>query len=115
IEKTTTEPNKIAVNSLFKKAYRLNTTLLWTALFLCFTTLYFLLNWIPKLASDAGLSTELAIYSGTIFNFGAIVGIPIQGWLSTRFGLNKTVGNLLIITSVFLATFGFFKESDLMI
>jgi AAHS family 4-hydroxybenzoate transporter-like MFS transporter len=114
-ETASAPPSKIAINALFDKSYRLNTTLLWTALFLCFTTLYFLLNWIPKLASDAGLSAKLAIYSGTIFNFGAIVGIPIQGWLSTRFGLNKTVGYLLIITSVFLAAFGFFKESDLMI
>jgi len=115
IEKTAFEPKKIAVNSLFEKNYRLNTMFLWIALFLCFTTLYFLINWIPKLASDAGLSTKLAIYAGTVFNFGAIVGIPIQGWLSTRFGLNKTVGNLLIITSVFLVTFGFFKGSDFMI
>jgi AAHS family 4-hydroxybenzoate transporter-like MFS transporter len=115
IERTTSDPNKIAVNALFEKAYKVNTILLWTALFLCFTTLYFLLNWIPKLASDAGLSAKLAIYSGTIFNLGAVVGIPIQGWLSTRFGLNKTVGYLLIITSIFLAAFGFFKESNLMI
>ena len=115
IEKTTSEPKKIAVSSLFEKNYRLNTLFLWTALFLCFTTLYFLINWIPKLASDAGLSAKLAIYAGTVFNFGAIIGIPIQGWLSTRFGLNKTVGNLLIITSVFLVTFGFFKGSDFMI
>jgi MFS transporter, AAHS family, 4-hydroxybenzoate transporter len=115
IEKTASEPKKIAVSSLFEKNYRLNTILLWSALFLCFTTLYFLLNWIPKLASDAGLSDKLAIYSGTIFNFGAIIGIPIQGWLSTRFGLNKTVSYILIITTVFLVTFGFFKGSDFMI
>ncbi|MBU3820769.1 aromatic acid/H+ symport family MFS transporter [Flavobacteriaceae bacterium XHP0103] len=115
IEKTASEPKKIAVNALFEKNYRTNTILLWSALFLCFTTLYFLINWIPKLASDAGLSDKLAIYAGTVFNFGAIVGIPIQGWLSTRFGLNKTVSYILIITSVFLVTFGFFKGSDLMI
>ena len=115
IEKTLSEPKKIAVNALFEKTYRPNTIFLWTALFLCFTTLYFLINWIPKLASDAGLSDKLAIYAGTVFNFGAIVGIPIQGWLSTRFGLSKTVGYLLVITSIFLASFGFFKGSDLMI
>lgn len=115
IEKTLSEPKKIAVNALFEKTYRPNTIFLWTALFLCFTTLYFLINWIPKLASDAGLSDKLAIYAGTVFNFGAIVGIPIQGWLSTRFGLSKTVGHLLVITSIFLASFGFFKGSDLMI
>ena len=115
IEKTLSEPKKIAVNALFEKTYRSNTIFLWTALFLCFTTLYFLINWIPKLASNAGLSDKLAIYAGTVFNFGAIIGIPIQGWLSTRFGLNRTVGHLLVITSIFLASFGFFKGSDLMI
>ncbi len=115
VETTDSEPKKIAVSALFDRNYRLNTILLWIALFLCFTTLYFLINWIPKLASDAGLSAKLAIYSGTIFNFGAIVGIPIQGWLSTRFGLHKTVGTLLSITSVFMVSFGFFKGSDLML
>ena len=82
---------------LFTSSYKSNTLKLWGALFLSFTTLYFLMNWIPKLATNAGLSMELSIYAGMIFNMGAIVGIPIQGFLSLRFGLSKTIGILLFI------------------
>jgi AAHS family 4-hydroxybenzoate transporter-like MFS transporter len=103
------------VRSLFEKDVKWGTFQLWSALFLSFTTLYFLMNWIPKLASNAGLSMELAIYSGTIFNLGAIVGIPIQGYFSSKFGLKKTIGILLIITAIFLAIFGWFKGSNLIL
>lgn len=109
------KPEDAALSSLFEKDFKWGTLQLWTALFLSFTTLYFLMNWIPKLASNAGLSMELAIYSGTIFNLGAIVGIPIQGYFSSKFGLKKTIGTLLIITAVFLAMFGLFKGSNLIL
>lgn len=109
------KPEDAALSSLFEKDFKWGTLHLWTALFLSFTTLYFLMNWIPKLASNAGLSMELAIYSGTIFNLGAIVGIPIQGYFSSKFGLKKTIGTLLIITAVFLAMFGLFKGSNLIL
>jgi MFS family permease len=73
------------------------------------------MNWIPKLAANAGLSMELAIYSGTIFNLGAIVGIPVQGYFSSRFGLKKSIGTLLLITAVLLGIFGLFSGSNLIL
>ena len=58
---------------------------------------------------------ELALYSGMIFNLGAIVGIPIQGYLSSRYGLLKTVSGLMLATTLFLVVFGFFKGSNLLL
>ena len=40
-----------------------------------FVTLYFLVNWIPKLVVATGLSMELAIYVGTVFNLGLFFGM----------------------------------------
>ncbi len=103
---------KPSVQILVKEPYRISTFQLWTALFLAFATLYFMLNWIPKLATNAGLSLSAAIYAGTVFNFGAIVGIPMQGYCSSRFGLKKTIGIILIFTALVMLSFGFFVETD---
>lgn len=102
---------KPRVKILVQEPYRISTFQLWTALFLAFATLYFMLNWIPKLATNAGLSLSAAIYAGTVFNLGAIVGIPMQGYCSSRFGLKKTIGTILIFTALTMLSFGFFVNS----
>ena len=102
---------KPRVQILVQEPYRISTFQLWTALFLAFATLYFMLNWIPKLATNAGLSLSAAIYAGTVFNLGAIVGIPMQGYCSSRFGLKKTIGTILIFTALAMLSFGFFVNS----
>ena len=106
---------KIHVSTLLNPNYRKATLQVWTALFLAFCTLYFLMNWIPKLATNAGLSMEAAIYSGTIFNLGAILGIPAQGYLSSRFGLKKTIGCVFLATAFFMAIFGLFAGSNIIL
>ena len=113
--KAKAKPEDAKISALFTPEFKWSTWQLWSALFLSFTTLYFLMNWIPKLASNAGLSMELAIYSGTIFNLGAIIGIPVQGYFSTRFGLKKSIGILLLITAVLLGIFGQFSGSNLIL
>jgi len=102
----------IPVNQLLSKNYKLATFQLWTALFFAFGCLYFLLSWIPKLATDAGLSMKLAIYAGTVFNMGAFVGILIQGYISSKVGLKKTIAAFLIITAILMAIFKMFIGSD---
>lgn len=105
----------VSPSGLFTSNYRNNTLKLWLALFLCFATLYYLISWIPKLASNAGLPLELAIYAGTVFNSGAVFGILVQGYLSTKFGLTKVVGNLLILSMLFLVGFGLLKGSAVLL
>jgi MFS family permease len=106
------DDTKPSVQLLVNEPFRISTFQLWTALFLAFATLYFMLNWIPKLATNAGLSLSAAIYAGTVFNLGAIVGIPMQGYCSSRFGLKKTIGTILIFTALVMLTFGFFVGTD---
>lgn len=105
----------IPVGDLLSTNYRKPTLQLWMALFLAFGSLYFLTSWIPKLASNAGLSMSLAIYAGTVFNAGAFVGILTQGFFSTRFGLKKTIGLFFIATAVLMAIFRLFLGSDLLL
>jgi AAHS family 4-hydroxybenzoate transporter-like MFS transporter len=104
--------NGIPIKSLLDNEYKLPTIQLWTALFLSFATLYFLTSWIPKLATNAGLPIELAIYAATVFNVGAFFGITTQGYFSSRFGLKRTIGLFLIMTGVVMVAFQLFMGSS---
>ena len=104
--KAQAKPKEAKLSTLFSGEYRLDTIQLWSALFLSFIALYFLINWIPKLAVNTGISLEASIYAGTIFNFGAMVGIPVQGAFSTQKGLKKTVGTIFLLTALCLLVFG---------
>lgn len=106
---------KVAMQALLTPAYKLPTLQLWGALFVSFATLYFLTNWIPKLVSNAGLPMHLAIYSGTVFNGGAFIGIVTQGYFSSRYGLKRTIGIFLILTAIFMACFKFFMGSGILL
>ena len=111
----TSEIEKPSVTSLLIPERKASTIRLWIALFMAFATLYFLTTWIPKLASSAGLSMELAIYAGTVFNLGAFMGIITQGYLSNHFGLKRTIFGFLAATAFLMVIFGFFKGSALVL
>ena len=103
------------VSQLFSEKYKISTLQLWAALFFAFGCLYFLISWIPKLATDAGLSIELAIYAGTIFNVGAFFGIILQGYFSSKIGLKKTISFFLLLTFLLMASFKLFVGTDILL
>ena len=107
--------NYTGVSKLFSDKYKISTLQLWVGLFFAFGCLYFLISWIPKLATDAGLSIELAIYAGTIFNVGAFFGIVLQGYFSSKIGLKKTISVFLLLTFLLMASFKFFIGTDLLL
>lgn len=102
---------KTTVATLFSDSIKNSTILLWAAFLLCFAALYFLTSWIPKLASNAGLSPSLSIYAGIFFNLGAFIGIITQGYLSANFGLRKVICYFLMGTALLMVLFGFFTGS----
>lgn len=103
------------VGALLTSTFKKPTLWLWLAIFMAFASLYFLTTWIPKLASATGLSIKLAIYAGTIFNLGAFCGIISQGYLSAKFGLQKTIFWYLLITAILMLLFDFFNGSVLVL
>ena len=102
---------KASVSELFADNRQRATLLLWTVLFLSFATLYFLTMWIPKLATNAGLAMNLAIYAGTVFNLGAFFGIVTQGYLSARLGLQRVICGFLVATALLMVAFGYVSGS----
>ncbi len=105
----------IPVRGLMEEEYRMPTIKLWIALFLAFGCLYFLTSWIPKLATNTGMSMSLAIYAGTVFNSGAFFGIITQGYFSSRFGLKRTIGVFFIFTALLMALFRIFLDSNILL
>jgi len=101
---------RASVLELFASKRRRSTSWLWVAFFTAFATLYFLTSWIPKLASNTGLSLELAIYAGTVFNLGAFFGILTQGSFSQRFGLRRVICVFLLATAALMMAFGAWQE-----
>ncbi len=106
---------RASIRSLFTGGLRASTLLLWFAFFMSYASLYFLVSWIPKLAESAGLSLELAIYAGAVFNLGSFFGIALQGYLSGRLGLSRVICIFLAIAALLMIVFGLFKGSDLVL
>ena len=68
------------------------TLLLWTASFASLLSLYVLLNWLPTLLGDKGLTKPAASLVSLLFNLGAGVGILILADLLERRRRRWTVG-----------------------
>jgi MFS family permease len=100
---------KPGVGSLFAQHRAEATVKLWIAFFMGFATLYFLTTWIPNLARNTGLSVELAIYAGTVFNLGAIFGNVLQGYISQIIGLRKAIISFYAITGLLMIAFGYIE------
>ncbi len=105
----------IPVKELLEEEHRKSTLQLWLALFLAFGALYFLASWIPALSKETGMSMSYAIYAGTVFNVGAFFGITTQGYFSSKVGLKKTIGLILIATAILMGVFDFFIGTNLLL
>jgi len=103
------EARKNPVSTLFTSGRALMTIQLWVAFFLAFATLYYLTAWIPQLAGADSPAPELGIYAGTAFNMGAAVGIWMQGWLSLKMGLRRSIILFFIFTAALMIAFSYFS------
>ncbi len=68
------------------------TLLLWTASFASLLALYVLLNWLPTLLGDRGLSKPQASLVSMLFGIGGAVGVLILADLLDRRGRRRTIG-----------------------
>lgn len=92
---------------LLTKEHRRLTLTLWAAFFLCFSTLYFLMSWIPKLVEDDGYGAVAGREAFFLFNLGGVIGIFILGALSTRWKLSNLVCALLVSSALGMVYFAY--------
>jgi MFS transporter, AAHS family, 4-hydroxybenzoate transporter len=82
------EDNSIGsgVLRLFAREQLGKTLLLWVAFFMNLLVMYFLINWLPTLARQAGLSIGTAVLATVALNFGGVVGALAVGRIIDRAG-----------------------------
>jgi benzoate transport len=81
------------------------TLTLWTAFLMCFSTLYFLMSWIPKLMEDSGYDASVGRDAFFLFNLGGVIGIYLMGYLSTKFKLTNMICYLSLAAAVGMVIF----------
>lgn len=90
---------------LLHKDQRKTTITLWAAFLMCFSTLYFLMSWIPKLMEDSGFDATVGRQAFFLFNLGGVMGIYLMGWLSTKYKLTDMICYLSIASAVGMVIF----------
>lgn len=90
---------------LFKNGQWKQTLILWAAFFACYMTLYFVIAWVPKLAIEAGLNPDQAIFAGVTYNLGAFIGGLVLCWLLFKFDVRPLVLILMLAGAVALVAF----------
>lgn len=103
--------------SLLTPGHRRATLNLWLTFFMCFSTLYFLMSWIPKMVINSGLSEQTGNYAFSLFNMGGVLGIFLLGTLSTRWKLTNLVCYFLVASALGMVIFAMVptKESLLLV
>ena len=84
---------------------RRKTLTLWSAFFLCFSTLYFLMSWIPALMEASGFDAATGRQAFFLFNLGGVIGIYLMAALSTRVRLTNVILYLSLAAAVGMIVF----------
>ncbi len=92
---------------LLAPEHRVKTITLWAAFFLCISTLYFLMSWIPKLMEDSGYSASVGHDAFFNFNLGGVIGIYLMGWMSTRWKLSNLIFGLSLGSAIGMVIFAY--------
>ncbi len=95
------------VSKIVDAEHRKTTITLWVAFLLFFSTLYFLMSWIPRLMEESGFTRADGRDAFFQFNLGGVLGIYVLGWLSTRFRLSNIILVLSLLASIGMVVFAF--------
>lgn len=90
---------------IMSRPYLLGTMMLWVAYFMGLVIFYSLINWMPLLFKDAGLSTQNATLVAALFPLGG-VGAVFFGYLMDRYNANLVVAIGFALTAVSIFAIG---------
>jgi AAHS family 4-hydroxybenzoate transporter-like MFS transporter len=95
------------VKQLFQEGRSLGTLLMWTVSFMSLFAIFFLQNWLPTIAADAGMKIEQAVLATTMIQVGSIVCSFVIGWPMSRFGQAPVLGVMYFIGWLAISAIGF--------
>jgi AAHS family 4-hydroxybenzoate transporter-like MFS transporter len=91
---------------LFRDGRTVSTLLLWVVNFMNLLNLYFLSNWLPTIATGAGLSTQTAVLLGTALQAGGVAGTVLMGPAIDRIGFFKVLVPAFLLAALTIAAIG---------
>lgn len=94
------------VSELFRHGRAMVTVLLWAVNFMNLLNLYFLSNWLPTIATSAGLSTKTAVLIGTALQVGGVLGTVMMGPIIDRIGFHKMLVPAFALAAITIALIG---------
>jgi AAHS family 4-hydroxybenzoate transporter-like MFS transporter len=106
------QTRRAPMRSLFTEGRALGTSLLSLALFLTLLMAFFLVNWIPTLATRAGIGTSAAILGVAALNIGGILGSLVISRLADRLAPGMVISLSYALGAVAIACVGQAGRSD---
>jgi MFS transporter, AAHS family, 4-hydroxybenzoate transporter len=103
------------VARLFTNGKAAGTVLIWATLFLSLLMTYFLINWIPMVARQSGLSIQASVIAVVMLNFGAIAGCLFVGRLVDRYGPVAPISTAFALGSFAIAAISYAGSSSAML
>lgn len=94
------------VTQLFQGGRTRTTLLLWAVNFLNLINLYFLANWLPTIATSAGMSMSSAVLLGTMLQVGGVIGTVAMGPVIDRVGFRRVLVPVFVVAAVAIALIG---------
>lgn len=95
-----------SVLALLTPEYKRRTLLITFTYVMVMMTLYFVLNWTPKVVVDAGLTQAEGISASVLVNIGGVIGASIFGLLAVRFREVRTLRVYMLLCIAGLTAFG---------
>ncbi|HTU12103.1 MAG TPA: MFS transporter [Allosphingosinicella sp.] len=95
------------LRALVEQPYRGRALRLGAMFLLVMLSFYFIVNWAPKLAVEAGQPPEAGVLMGTLLNLAGAVGAVVSGLLVRRFGLRRVTATAIALMGVGIVLFGF--------
>jgi len=94
-----------SIKGVFDNGLATGTLLLWLTLFVSLVLVYCLINWIPSLLHQTGLSIRSAVLGTVVLNFSGIVGSLVLTRMMKRTPM-KTVAVAYLVGAVAVAAIG---------
>src|SRR5215207_5173020 len=104
-EKAPAPQNKSSIGVVLSKQYLVGSVMLWVAYFMGLVIFYALINWMPILFRDAGLSPSTAALITALFPLGGL-GAIFSGWLMDRLNPNIIIAVCFALTALAVYTIG---------
>jgi AAHS family 4-hydroxybenzoate transporter-like MFS transporter len=90
---------------ILSRPFLVGTLMLWLTYFMGLVIFYALVNWMPLLLRDAGLSAKDATLVSALFPLGG-VGAVLAGWLMDRYNANAVIAACFALTAATIFAIG---------